>query len=369
VFPINLLNYFILIIMFMHPFLSVTEFDAVQVVFEIVLILLLIAGLFLVNVKKIDIFLLVVLFFFSTLSLLLNEITVFLLNFKMFLLTILVIAYFSKIQFYPRKVILYFLLLNVLYAIYVKITGNYILENLYFLKKEGFYAESRPIGFLGSPHATSTFIAIYLLYLFNLGRYRLFQLLLFLTLLIYSSWTALAAFFAQVIFIIFDKITPFKINQVIFFFLFLFSTLLIGDLLLKFLVDVPGSRYYSVDAMLPMFFDVRFYEPLLTMYPQSSESVIQLQEQEFANIGNEFGLVKIFIEGGFVLSLLLIYRVVGCVKYMVVFLLTTTLHYSFFANIPLIMFLFIVLNKDILQARCADYIRRKAMVVDGCKIH
>ena len=337
--------------MLVQPFLGGTTFDAAQIVVEILLMVLLIIGVLSNKIKKEDATLLGMLFFFSFISFLLNEFNVFALNFKIFFLTILVISYFSKIDFFPHKSILFFLAINIFYAIYVKITGNYVLEELSILKQQGTYVGSRPIGFLGTPHATSTLIAMYFLYLINIGMHSMVQLMLLSVLFIYASWTALVALVAHLIFMFVDKITPFRINQVLFFSLFVFSVLTMGALLLDLMRNIPGSRYYSVEVILPMFFDVRFYEPLLTWYPQSHISLIESQEVMFAAIGNEFGIIKIFVEGGFVLSLFLMHRVIGCAKYMTVFLLVTTLHYSFFVNMPFIMFLFIVLNQNIDQKR------------------
>jgi len=348
---LNFINYSVLTLMMIQPFLGGSKFDGVQIFIEITMMLLMMIGLLLVNVKKIDMFIFATLFFFSAISLLLNDFYVFALNFKMFFIAVLVIAYFTRTTFFPRKSILFFLFINVMYAVYVSITSDYILEGLSILKHAGTYVGSRPIGFLGSPHATSTFIAICLLYLYSLGKHRVFQVLLFWVLLVYASWTALVAILMQFIFNIFDKITPIKINEIVFLSVSIFVLLVASDFVLEHIRNIPGSRYYSVEIMLPMFQDIRFYEPLLSLYPQSSMDVIAQQERTFAAAGNEFGIVKIFIEGGFVLALFLMYRIMNCSKYMVMFLLVTTLHYSFFINMPFIMFLIIVFNKDIDHAR------------------
>jgi len=345
--------------MFFQSFLGVTKLHATQIAIEIMMMLLLLLGLLLNNVKKIDISLIAVFFVFSIISFLLNDFNVFALNFKMFFLTILVIAYFTQTDFFPHKSILLFLFVNVGYAIYVKLTGNYILGDLSILNKPGVFVLSRPIGFLGSPHVTSTFIAIYLLYLFNIGKYRFLQIVLFSTLFVYASWTALVALIVHVAFMVFDKITLIRVNQVIFFLLFLSSVFIVGDILVEFMVNIKGSRYYSVEYMLPMFSDINYYNLLLTPYPKSSLEMNMFLVDTYSVPSNEFGLVKIFVEGGFVLSLFLMYRVISCTKYMTVFLLVTTLHYSFFVNTPFIMFLFVVLNKDIERFKSANYIHSK----------
>ena len=90
-----------------------------------------------------------------------------------------------------------------------------------------------------------------------------------------------------------------------------------------------------------------FRVQIFTLYPQDPTFITEQQLLLYADTGNEFGIVKIFIEGGFVLAALLIYRMAISAKYMVVYMFVTTLHYSYFTNIPLITFLLVVLNKDI----------------------
>jgi len=341
------INYTVLAIFLLQPLLGVTVFDGAQIFLEIIAILLLSTGVLLNGVIKVDAFLIALLGFFSVVSFLLNDFNTFALNFKMFSLTVLVISYYSRVNFIPYNTIFFFVSLNVFYAVYVEITDHYFLGLQSIMKQQGVYVDSRPIGFLGSPHATSTLISIYLLYMFIIGKYKIFQFLCWVSLYLYASWTAVAAIISQLLFILFRQVTHIRVNQFVFFIVFYFAVIWSGEFLLEVMRDIPGSRYYSVEALLPRLVDYRYFSQIFTLYPQDPTFITEQQLLLYADTGNEFGIVKIFIEGGFVLAALLIYRMAISAKYMVVYMFVTTLHYSYFTNIPLITFLLVVLNKDI----------------------
>ena len=123
---LNFINYSVLTLMMIQPFLGGSKFDGVQIFIEITMMLLMMIGLLLVNVKKIDMFIFATLFFFSAISLLLNDFYVFALNFKMFFIAVLVIAYFTRTTFFPRKSILFFLFINLSSIIYFLFYLKYI---------------------------------------------------------------------------------------------------------------------------------------------------------------------------------------------------------------------------------------------------
>ena len=66
---------------------------------------------------------------------------------------------------------------------------------------------------------------------------------------------------------------------------------------------------------------------------------------------NEIGLIKIVVEGGIFLAIALLFHIFKYSKYILVFLIVSSLHYTFIVNIPFSLFLILQLNQKISNAR------------------
>ena len=128
-----------------------------------------------------------------------------------------------------------------------------------------------------------------------------------------------------------------------------------GTILSYFLVEqaleiasnIEGSRVYSFEILVPMFFDINFYNEVFALFPRSHDMLIAQQESSFASVGNEMGFVKIFTEGGVPMALITLYAIIKRCNYFTVFFFITLLHYSFFVNMPFILFVSMTFNKDL----------------------
>jgi hypothetical protein len=340
-------NYLIIILMIVLPILGTTSFNAFQIFLEILLWLLLIYGIIKHEINRIEFAIILVFLLIFIGSSFVNNITSILINFKLFGLFIFSLIYFNKVDFFPKKLLYGFLYLNVIYAILAKIFNFWIIESLPFFVKQDVYLGSRPVGLLGSPHATSNFLSLFLLYLMYQGKQRVIQLIIIFALYLYSSWTAVLALILNIIYFWLEKIVKIKINP----YLFILSGLLVAfigmEIFINFFKDVEEIRFYSLEIMAPMLFDVNYYKGIFSFFSSNHDLLILKQENTFADVGNELGIVKIIVEGGIILSFLSLYLILKRINYFVVFFIVTLFHYSFFINMPFIFFFAVFANKEI----------------------
>jgi hypothetical protein len=340
-------NYSIVVLMMVQPLLGSTIFGSVQVVLELFLWLLLIIGFTKIKFNRLDIFLLAVFFLSCLGSFVLNDLHTFMLNFKIFGLCICSLIYFRNINFFPLKFIYIFLVLNILYAIAARFFNIWVIENSGFFINQQTYVNSRPVGFLGSPHATTNFIAIFFIFLFWRQKRWFVKIILLFIIVIYSSWTAAAALIIQVGYIFIERIFKIKINPLVFFISGLIFSYFIVEQVLEIASKIEGSRFYSFEILAPMLFDVNFYKGVLTLFPKSHDMLIVQQELTFASVGNEMGFVKIFTEGGVPLALITLYAIIKRCNYFAIFFFITLLHYSYFVNMPFILFVAMTFDKEL----------------------
>jgi hypothetical protein len=340
-------NYLIVILMMVLPILGATSFNAFQIIVELFLWLLLIYGIIKYKINRIELGIILVFFFVFIGSLFANKITTILLNFKIYGLFVFSLIYFNKVDFFPKKILYGFLYLNIIYVVLAKIFNFWIIESLPFFVKQDVYLGSRPVGLLGSPHATSAFLSLFLLYLMYQGKKRVIQLIVIIALYLYSSWTAVLALILNIIYYWLVKIVKIKINP----YLFILSGLIVAfigmEILLNFFKDVEEIRFYSLEIMAPMLFDINYYKGVFSIFPSNHDLLVLKQEQTFADTGNELGIVKIIVEGGIILSFLSLYLILKRINYFIVFFIVTLFHYSFFINMPFIFFFAVSANKEI----------------------
>lgn len=345
------LNNTILILMMIQPFLSATFFGPVQIAVEVALWSLLIYGVLKSKLNRLDIWLLVLYAVASTGSLILNDFHTFSLNLKLFGLAIFTLIYFRKVYFKPIKLLLTFLVLNVCYGIAASKFGLWLIESAWFFEKSEAYIFSRPVGFLGSPHATSTCLAIFFLYYFQKSRNYLLQLLILYSLILYSSWTVFLSTLISVVYILIQKFFRISIHPIFFLGVGLFILFFSVDLIFAFAVEIENSRYYSLEIMLPMIFDSKFYQGAFPLFPMGHDTFIAKQRALWDTVGNEMGFIKIFVEGGVLLAIVSLYAIYRRITSFSIIFLVTLFHYSYFINMPIIIYLAMTFHKDIAAAK------------------
>ena len=333
--------------MLVQPLLGSTSFDTLQISLELIYWIFLIYA-FLKLKHYTSIYFLITLYIFSNIgSFFLNDIHTFLLNLKIYGLFIFTLIYFSKVYFYPKNILYFFLYLNILYAVLAKHFNIWIIESLPFFNKQDAYLFSRPIGLLGSPHATSTFLCIFFLYLFHNKKEKVLQLLIFYSLYLFSSWTVVIGLIVSIIYLWIIRFIKYRLSPFLFFILGLFISFIGIEFILSFSKEIELSRFYSLEIMAPMLFDYNYYKDIFHIFPSSHDILISNQEKTFASVGNELGIVKIIVEGGVLLSLTSLYFLFKKIDIYVIFFLVTLLHYSFFINMPFILFSVISFTNEI----------------------
>ena len=339
----------IVILLLVQGFLGTTNLNNLQIILELILIILLFTNVQNIFVKR-NFILFSVFIISSIFSFIINPIDGFMLNVKIFIICIMSLFYFENKMHSHFIYVEYFIMLNVLYMFAFKYLEVRSIEylNIYTTNYD------RAQGLFGSPHNAAYVLGIYTIYLFLKKKWFRF-IFIFNGLLYTSSYTAILAFFGQIVFYIVNTIK--KINPIIFLaislgILYLLKGIILEDCQIWALDELEHGetvyddnctyknhipRWYSLEVMLPMIFDYRYWMDIFNLYPQPySTYVIDNYPNRWAN---EIGLIKVFIEGGFILSLLLLGRFYKIFRIIIVFLFLSSLHYMFIVNIPFSLYL------------------------------
>lgn len=341
------LNYILLGLMMIQCFLSGSSFNTLQIIAELLIFIILIYKLFLIKLDKTDLTLLLITAIVFLFSFILNDLRTSLLNFKIFGLCTLILIYFTKINFFPGRFIRIFIIFNIAYVFSAKFLNFWPVESSIFFMKKAEYLYSRPASVLASPHVLSTFLSIYFLYLYFFKKNKTLQLLIIISLFLINSYTAIIALIFSWIYLFITKKIRIPVRPVLFFGTVLFVVFLSLQLIIYYSDEYNLPRFFSLQIMLSMIYDLSFYEGIFSLIPANHDDFIYNQESSFANIGNELGFVKIFVEGGFILGGYVIFLLMKKIKFYGVFILFTLLHYFFFINVPIVLFLAIILNNQV----------------------
>ena len=348
----------IIVLLFLSAILGSTIFSIFQISIEFILFILFIFGLKRVIFDKIDLLLISLFLLISFLSLLQNDLFTFGLNFKIYGLFILTFIYFKKNNFFAENIFKIALIINVTLIIHQFYFGHFIIQSGWFLSYYKGYANDRPLGLFLIPHASSFFLAIYILYIYFIQKKKGLTVLLFSFLLMTSSLTSLIGLFTQFIFLniteLKTKIKNFYFFKIIFsrYFFIAGSSILIilffihWISILDYLKNLGGfTRYYSLEIMVNQVVDFRFFTDIFHLVPRNYLQFLEMQENTFADYANEIGFIKVFVEAGFVLGSLLIYSIFTRFKYLSLFILITFLHYSFLINMPIMAYFICFVNR------------------------
>lgn len=345
-------NFIITLLLIVSPILGNTSLKELQIISEIILWLLLIVGVLSLRLSSSDLVLLATFIVTSVISFSINDFNTFGLNFKLFGLCIFTFVYFRHIHFNPGRLMDAVVIINALLILHQFIFGEFIIQDHNLIRE--YYRDninSRPVGLFLTPHASSAFLIIYLIYKIGVRAKPALSLIIFIIATLTSSFTAIVAFIVNYYYSIGKSI-----ERHIRWLKILPAAAIVGPLLVLYFFqdEIMGimalssyTRYYSMEIMLDQIFNPFYYRGIFNLYPSLYADYISLQEANYGIYGNEIGFVKVFVEGGFILGGLTIYFLFRELSYFRGFIFITFLHYSFVINMPIMLFLMLNYNREI----------------------
>lgn len=340
-FSVNI-NAVIVVLLLAAAILSGTTLSEAQIAVELMLMVLLTFQIIKLRFLRGEIVLLAVLLVTQIVSFIINDIYVFLLNAKIFVLAVLVFIYFKKVHYQTRLIGVVFLL-NLLLVAHQVVAGEFILGAAQFIGQFQHLTASRPLGIFLHTHVSAFFAAVYLLYL---AHFRRFYLLDFVYLYcIYSLFTLVSYFCQRVSAMAPIKYVLSRINVFALIAVTLVIIYLSADLILS-LATATGFREFSVVIILNQLVDPFFYKPLLTPFPTDYAAYVTAQ-QEIVPIGNEIQYVTTYIQGGFILATVFLYHIFKHFKHFRIFIMISMLHYGLLINIPLMLYMLVTYEAEL----------------------
>lgn len=334
-------------ILFVISIISTTNLKFLQEALEILSVFYLLVGIS-QNKKmlKIHVNLVIVFFLFSFVSLLFNPFLEFLLNFKIYLLAILVLLYFQDkvIQTIFLDIIVY---INII-LILVKIQFDVFLIPVAGLNI-GFQdlLDSRPLGLFLNPHLSAYVIGIYFIFKSIQKKNILYDLIGGVLILLIGSKFTLFAFVS-------NFLSKFK-----FLFKFLLLGILVFFMLLVFILSTDYIYLFPVSGrfIFQQMLDPSSYQALINWYPVDYNRYLSTQIQDIDDIygkangneiGNEIQLFTLYIEGGFILASYYLINLYRALNFFRIFLFFSLIHYGFVTT-PFILFLIINFENILLK--------------------
>jgi len=352
--PIFFKNEIVILAMLVSTILGNTIFDSLQIIIEFTIIIYLLYKNISYGLKRVDIFIFIILLITHLVSFVINPITIALLNMKLSLMFILTIIFFRSQHLNNKRLI---------YLIYFLNVGLILLQNYWsvILVPSSIIVEyyrdiifSRPLGLFLSPHMSSTFIALCAIYLITIKKKnRIILFFTFFSLLLTSSYTALVAFIIWYVFYFLNKynLTKYLANikvSALILLIFVYATASFSDAIVDILKTIPNSRYYSFALMVPLLIDPDYLFAGISFIPNDPYEIIRYQEDIIGlAVGNESSLIKILIENGLILGGIILVIGFRNLNHIGVFLFITLLHYSYFFISPFILSMGIIINKEI----------------------
>lgn len=356
----SIFHYTIVVLMFASAILGATIFNQLQILTELFLFILLGYGITRIKLTRGDIFLLALFLVISVISVFSEAFSAVALNFKIFGLCILTFIYFKKKHFNPLKLINIVHGINILLILHQFVTGHFLVASGWFLGDYKTYVNDRPIGLFLTPHSSSFFIAIYIIYLLKVERKYLNGVFYFVITLMTGSFTSTVSLITQLAQFFFSyvggKLKVIKLNlgtpakmAIIGIPILLLSVY--RENFIEWLKFSSYTRYYSLEITLEQLFDPRFFSDIFKVYFRDYQEYIYGQERTFADVGNEIGLIKLMVEGGVILGPVLLIILMRHLKHYSIFLFVSLLHYSFVINMPIMLFLMLHYNAAIVQGQ------------------
>ena len=347
-------------IVFLIVILSITHntiYDNFSIYAEIILLLILSLGCYRFKYyNKTEVFLIYVFIFSQIVSYIMNDITVFLLNFKLYAIPILTIIYFSRIK-YLSKLIPFIFTLTIL-LLFVSLIDN---TRLYFLIEIASMKQfnlGRFGGVFLNAHFNATFIAIFLYYI---GRRYLWRRLAGLYIMLKTgSRFVFVAYLASIILVSVKNIIPInnKIIKYILIFLFLILLWMINIYKLNINNFLYDQRLASAMVMFWQLNDWQMWEKFIfQLYPNDYSVIVdsyytfvpkveRIVDGRFSYYKNEIGLFSMFVTGGITLASIYLYHISVKSKYLIVLILITLMHVTYILS-PLIVYMLITYSREI----------------------
>lgn len=348
----------IIVLLLLAGILGGTIFDPVQIFVEVLAIILLIYSISINKMLIPDLVLIFILLFASLVSLILNPLMAFLLNFKLFALSILTFINFKNSIFYPKKFIITLLVINILLILFQFITGSFIVPSGWFLSYYQGYTNDRPLGLFLTPHASSFFLYIYLIYLIHTSKHFKYKFFIFLTSLATQSYTSLISFIVQLGDYIVSKSKVLKIlfpkNFIIWFITILLILLFFFvDDFIELLEQSGGvTRYYSAKIILEQLFEPEYYQVFYTnLYPIRYADYFEVSGVNIESKASEVGLIKVIVEGGSILGVLTLFFLLQKLKIFRIFILVSLMHYTHIISTPFFLYLMLCYNNLIVSRK------------------
>lgn len=339
----------VLTLFILVPILSGTVFKSAQIAIELALIVLLTALVTRHRLTREDLLLLAVFGVSQSISFVLNDLNVFMLDAKQFALPILTFLYFRRTHF-TTPLIGFAFALNAFLTLYQLLAGQFILDIADVLTVFKDYASARPLGLFLNFHFSAYFCGVYLIYL---SRIKKLYMADFAFLYFTGVKTVLVSYLAQRIARLNVVRSSVLRNR-------LTSTLAIcGALTLvyfgaEFILGLAQTMEFGYNSLLVIYrqaLDPIAYLALMTPYPGDATGYTESVRWDYADvgfgqIGNEIALFSIFTQGGSVLASIYLFLLTKYLKHFRVFFWISLLHYGFVLS-PLIVYLMVTYETEI----------------------
>ncbi len=348
----NLIQYIIIYLLLISTVLGGTIFDKLQIFLEGAAMFFLFVSILRKKLFSSDFIFLTIFFLASTASFIMNDFLAFAINFKIYGLCILTFINFKNTIFYPRTLISSCILINAGLIIYQFFTGFFIIPSGWFLSYYQGYTNGRPLGLFLTPHSSSFFLYIYLIFLINTSKNSFKKYLILITSVFTQSYTSMISFLFQWFNYvskkvkIIKKIIPGNFSLIIIIIL-LISIYFSLELFIDTLEDTGGgvTRFFSAKSILEQLFEPEYYKVLYkNFYPIRYSDYFDVSGTNIDSLASEVGFIKVIVEGGNILGIFTLYFLIKKLKMFRIFMIVSLMHYTHFITAPFFLYLMLYYN-------------------------
>jgi hypothetical protein len=339
----------ILLLMILQVFLSNTTFNTAQILSELALM---VAGVILVfslnKVSREDVILLAIFVVIQSISFIINDLYIFLLNFKIYYLAVVFFIIGRNVSFRSYVIDVVAVLSIIMVVLEYFVFEGYPFNVTDFIAHKSF-VNSKPIGLFLNYHFTSFFIAVYLIG--KSYQYNLFFIDYFI-LLINGVRTSIYSYFIQQLIFkkninLFASLTFLK-ELFLIFVLFLTGMYFLDTILL--IISEYDIKFTSLRIIVRQILSYDFILPHLVVFPVDADKYIADYAMDFSDlnlesIGNEISFLSYIMQGGMILFSFYLYLLIKHISIMRIFIFLTLIHYSYFTSPLIIVMMFVSQEK------------------------
>ncbi|MBF0427589.1 MAG: hypothetical protein HQL94_01590 [Magnetococcales bacterium] len=353
------LNSTLVILMVLHVFLANTVFGPLQVAVELVLIGWFVVGLYKENFTRLEIILLVFYLFATLVSFFTNGLREFMLAAKVIGLGMLAAIYFTKKDVDPGRIFEWLFIVDCFLLIHQLAFGRFVFGDWVaaYGKNWATMVASRPLGVFLNPHASSYFLAIFILY----AVHKSVKLLPSLVMVFFSgSFFTFVSFLVQMIWRILPKFVGKLAGFFLLFFIICFIVVVIvselnpdvRDAIIDFPVYLNEDEYISpvrvlgVQVLLGQLLSFETYERIFTLFPRDFNAIIFDWHDDF---GNELMFFTLIQHAGLPLFVVYLIYIARQAAFFIPFIFVSLLHYGDISA-PLFVYMFIMYSKLLVAA-------------------